>query len=362
MCVIFHQEPGFTLPYEYLFNAAHNNPHGYGILLKENKLIQCIKKLDPNGNDPEEIYKILKDNEDTERWVHVRNKTQGEVSELNTQPFCVYNSNKKQIWFMHNGTMPNIDYPESQLKLLGDVEVDKDASDSRKFAFLKLQPFLTRLLGEDGPADLNDPFVQEILAKFWPFTGHNRGVLVSNDQPALLFNKSAWAQVRVRVEGTESDTTFFASNDDYFERLKRGPLFEAQKKEEEEKRKAALKSQGTRTPVGELVALSSAPFSKRYGISEKVSDFFEDWNIYSPEGYIAMANMTNEEIWECFRKHPTDAALLFMTLTTYLAEATEKCQELADEKLKAQTMIAKLQKTIKKLRSNVQEEAEVHVG
>src|SRR5690606_28430826 len=123
-----------------------------------------------NGNDPEEIYDLLKDNEDLERFLHLRWMTEGDITEENCQPFCAYSSNKREVYFMHNGTLYDYRPKTSRVSYINGVkteDIGETASDSKKFNDEFLAPFLLRFKGEHGPADATDPFAKMIIAKYW---------------------------------------------------------------------------------------------------------------------------------------------------------------------------------------------------
>ncbi len=336
MCVIIHQRPGLLLPYEMFQNACWNNPDGYGIVIKDNGRLQVIKKLDPKGNDPEEIYKIVSDNKDVERFIHLRHKTVGSISEQNVQPFTVYSSKDHQIEFMHNGTL-NIHYPESELKFLeaSDIKVDSEASDTQKFAVCKLAPLLLRFRGEKGHADFNDPFFRTILNNLWPNASNgNRGILISSreDTASFVFNSSAWKEISFTEDGKEY--TFSASNDDYFKRLVRGPKYEAEKKlleeasrAEREKRIREGRSAGDNLPLERsLVKLASPPFLRRYKISE-LPGLGTDKDYYTEKGLAALSGLEYTEIDNLIKNKKDDFIFLFMALTSAMKEMLEAEKE-----------------------------------
>ncbi len=209
MCSVIKLVPGYTLPYEYLFNAVHNNEHGYGVLLKENKRIHVKKEL-PQKVDPESLYKYLKDNEDVERWVHLRNISAGALHLDNVQPIQVYQSNKRQVWFVHNGTITYQTIGDKFKKSLTVDIDDKIHSDSFRYAHQKVAPLLLRLKGENGMGDIQDPLVQELLEKSWQY-GFGRAALISSDQDEFLLNSNHWVLIEDTVD---PNIKFLASNDD----------------------------------------------------------------------------------------------------------------------------------------------------
>lgn len=273
MCVIFQLAPGYTIPKALLDNAVHNNPHGYGIIIKRvGQPLVVVKELPVEGNNPDEIYKILKDNEDAERFVHVRWKTQGSISIENTQPFQVYNDRGREIWFCHNGTLGN--FSPSYNHMQGGFA--DETSDSRKYAETVCARFLPKFVGENGIADYQDEIMQEILLNKW--SHGNKGLLVSNDLDPFFLGLSQWETIKTQemIDGELVTGAFFASNNEYFERLKRGPLHEKleaekRKKEDEEReaRRAAMSplSEDKRVP-SDIIPVLSPPFFEKYSLGE----------------------------------------------------------------------------------------------
>lgn len=315
MCVICHFEPGFVPSFGLIQMAAWNNPHGYGLILKENKKLHVIKKCPVDGNDPEEIYKLLEEHKDVERFLHLRWKTEGDIDLDNTQPFTVFNG-KRQIEFCHNGTLndwaPNRPGYYSVNKPKEETVPDelKNASDSRRFCELKLRPLLMSITGPKGTGDYTTEIAREILGKYWS-GGHNRGLIIANDLPPLYLGD--WTQVKDKIEfgGETIEYTFKASNDTYFERLSRGPMFqkqqeEARKKREEEeaeRRKNAPVVSQIRTASKNVTLVSSALFKKRYQLSgDLVANILSDWKIHEEPGMRALCNMTMTEIEEMYTK------------------------------------------------------------
>jgi predicted glutamine amidotransferase len=342
MCVICILQPGFTLPFEMLSKACHNNPHGYGVIIKRKEGLDIRKALPEGGNDPEEIYKILKDNEDAERVLHVRWKTHGDISENNTQPFEVFNQeivvNKKkvrrQIAFAHNGTLgtyaPSYVHPQ--------VNQNKNTpSDSLKFAQEVLRPFLPRLYGQNGVADIEDPIVQIMLDKYWTTHG-NRGILVCNNLESYFFNKNSWEEIETE------DGKFLASNNDYFKEVTRGPLYErleAEKRKKAEEERAAKSAFSSREVT--ILPSHSPKFYEQYRFSEGFSDILEDFDMYKVEGYLGMANITYHEWFKMIEDKntkPDDIASLFLYLTDYLKKAHEELDTLKNPKPVDQTLVA----------------------
>lgn len=346
MCSIFRLPPGYNIPEELLFNAVHNNAHGYGVLLKENKRIQVISDM-PTAPNPEAIYKILKDNDDVERWVHLRNQSRGAIVDTNVQPFCVFNSNKRQVYFMHNGTINYISIPE-RIKSTLDVPVDtsnnSQDSDSRQFAFGKLQPLLKSLKGANGVADLHEPIICEIIGSLWQHS-HGKGVLISSDQDPFFFNQSNWVNIDDKNGGQ-----FLASNDEYFSKLVRGTLFdqrEAERKAKEEKEKP--KSKLPAPTFAGVKPLTCTPFRNSLGVG-KMENLLAEANLYTPEGYMLLTFLDYDEIIELMKTDETGFAVMFMNLCDFLKVETNNRIAVEKKHNAATTRIAELVQQIQKQR------------
>lgn len=341
MCSVLRLDAKYNLPYEMLFNAVHNNSHGYGILLKDNNKIEIRQGLSEEPN-PDEIYKILEDNKDIERWVHLRNASKGDVTNDNLQPFSVYSSNKRQVYFMHNGTI-NYMAVSQDVKDHLDVRVDtafnSPDSDSRQFAYARLQPLLNRLKGENGMADITDVFIKDLLGAMWN-SQNGRGVLVCNDLDPLYLNITGWEWIEDGSGGK-----FFASNDEYFKKLIRGKLFDQRKKEEEAKRpQTLLPKPSARKGVHPLAC---SPFKTTMSVG-KMTDLLAECDLYTPEGYTLLNFLDYDEIQELIKHDSIGFGTMFMLLTKYLSDETKKNRDLERKHQAATLRIADLVQEIKK--------------
>lgn len=209
MCVIFELKPGQNIDDERLDNAVANNWHGYGIILKDEgaKRLEVRQNFSSDkGADPEEVARILKDNDDVTRYVHLRHNTAGADGLDNCHPFPVFHSDSRQSYLFHNGTI--YDY-----KPKGD---DK-RSDTRIFCEEFVSDLLLHFEGEYGKGDYNYPIIKQILEK--QVGPANKLLLVSNDLDPLFCNE--WKEIYNKNEGG----SFKASNNDYFYMIKRGPRY-----------------------------------------------------------------------------------------------------------------------------------------
>ena len=342
LCVIIEQKPGYTLPYEKLETAVYNNPHGFGLILRDAKLkkLQVIKKL---KSDPKEIYDLLKDNEDIERYLHLRWKTEGEINTDNLHPFCVLHSDTLQIYFMHNGTFhtyrpdaEKVEWVNNQKRIIKPAETDSDTS---KFTKKVLTPILSRFHGNDGKSDYHDPVFIDVLNKYWPGT-YNRGLLISNKYLPLFINTDDWKVIKNK-DGSE----FYASNNDYFDDLKRGPVFEQRKeeqrkKEEEEKERRKKEREQDESPFryrNSTVSPASSHFGrnvehlkdidlKKGEIDLKnLSQLLDDFDLYDWDGVYDLRNLTKDELDELVKKLSDDDHVnLYLFLTGCFGDVYER--------------------------------------
>lgn len=205
MCVIIVLQPGSMIDKDKLDNAIQNNPHGWGLILRDQnvKRLEVIRRYSDKADYLDEIYDMLNDNKDIQRFLHLRFNTKGETSLDNVHPFPVYHSNSRQVWLMHNGTM-NDWSPKN-----GDTR-----SDTRIFCEDFLSPYLLGFSGEFGHGDYNNPISKQIIDKMRGTT-QSKLLLISNDLDPL--EVGYWITIKNK-DGTE----FRASNNDYFFTAKRG--------------------------------------------------------------------------------------------------------------------------------------------
>lgn len=224
MCVIMAFTPGSMMNKEQFFNAVYNNWHGWGLILKDaNDKLQVLKGFNEEGTDPEVLWKLLNDNIDIDRYLHVRHSTKGSTDESNLHPFPVYNSTTREIHFMHNGT------------LHGFGQYTSGKSDTLEFCEKILAPSLLRWVGPEGKGDYTDPeFVPLIIEKQW--TTGSTGLFISNDLPMKRIG-NGWKEYEHPKNADDSKGLIYVSNTLYFEKVSRGPRF--QKLEAERKAREA---------------------------------------------------------------------------------------------------------------------------
>lgn len=321
MCGILILPPGHMINWDKFQNFVWNNPDGYGIVLKDekNKKIQVIRKCENNQeNNPQEIWDILIKNKDIKRYLHVRNRTEGIINLDNTHPFTSYHSDKRTVLFMHNGTLQEYAPKKTYMNGVMTQEASED-SDTKRFNEQILLPFLLEIKG-----NIESPIFRTLLNKIWP-SGINRGLLISSDQEDVVINPAQWERIDSSVEGEK----VFASNNNYFDRLIRGPEFdrrEKKRREEDEKKKPRfqnnlLENHSSSWPI---TPLRLVDLKKHSWLKDGVSNLISDPNLWDWDGLAKLAALTDDEIQEFIRKSPEDACYLLLHLSEEFRNLHEK--------------------------------------
>lgn len=358
MCVIFYNRPGTLLPYNQFENATFNNPDGYGIILKGEKEFQVIKDLDEGGNDPEKIYKILEDNKDLEKYVHLRWKTEGGVTKENLHPFKVFDKDGHEIWFFHNGTLYKYKNPSTvrweNNKRIEEPDTDNGNSDTKNFAEKVLSPLLNRFHGDSGIGDYHDPVFRKVLDELW--TTNNRGLLVSNKVDPLFFPFVDWKTITYKDGETEEK--FQASNDDYFTTVKRGPeaerrrLLQQAKEDEERKKRQETASEVSSKKNSEVTQITSGFFNKTYSLSDEIIESFEDYDLFNSKEYSFLSELTYTEL------HTAVKGMGSHDIATLLLGISNAIKEMVEDNEKLSSKLDKSSKHIEELKSLNPTEAE----
>lgn len=316
MCNIAVLSAGVSIPYEKIFNVTNNNPHGYGLILKdkEHKKLEVIRKCHEKGNDPKEIFDLLEDNKDVERYLHVRYRTEGPIDLNNAHPFSAYNSNSRQIHFMHNGTLTDFKTKISTTYEKGvkieTVEGDQNISDSKNFNDNFLAPLLLNYSGENGRGDIHDPVFQMIIDKFWSY--NSKGLLICNDLDPVFINKKDWKELDF------GGGKFWSSNNDYWNTLVRGPVYEAKKKKDAEESAARASKFQARNSNNTITSLKDLNLKPKEVLTEDLARIFEDYDIWTEEGMASLCNLTEVELLQFVEKdHECAAALLIQLTSSY---------------------------------------------
>ena len=345
MCVIFHFQPQATMDKQSFVNSVHNNWHGYGLILKDgNGKLQVFKDCPEEGNNPEMLWKMLEDNKDIERYLHIRHATKGAVGLMNTQPFTVYNSNKREVLFMHNGTLHGFGDGWNNPK-------PEDKSDTLDFCEKILQPILLHFHGENGKGDYtNEIFLKKIIEKHW--TSGSKGLFVSNDLEPIYYGHG-WSIFDNSEENKEKPKVF-VSNTDYFKEIKRGPFFEAlQKEKREAEEKARLEANqnangqfgrhgaNTGTQTTDVKSYDMDRLSKNPVVLRALSNLFSGGELDSLEGCAKLSQVAIEE-WD---------ELVQTSDSLYTASLISR---LSDELYDAKCKISNQDKDIDRMRARLQ--------
>ena len=331
LCNIVVLKAGVSIPYEKLYNCVNNNYHSYGLILKdvENKKLEVIRQCPKGGNDPKEIYDLLEDNKDVERYLHLRHRTDGPIDLDNTHPFPAYISDTRQVYFMHNGTLADFK-PKTSSTYENNIRREvllENVSDSKKFNDEFLAPFLLTHSGENGKADIHDPMFDLIIKKFWSYS--SKGLLICNDLEPAYINKTSWKEMDF------GSGKFMSSNDDYWNKLTRGPAFELEKKKKEQEELAERQKRfpndtsNNRGPVGRHLAnLKDVNLRPREVLTEDLSRVFEDFDIWSDAGLASLSNLTQIELQQFVERDKEGATGLLIHLTSNFDELYKRKQRL----------------------------------
>ncbi len=240
MCVILCLAKNQKVPFEKLSNAALNNPHGWGLVWTTDTDLEVFHKFDEKGNDPEIIAKKLDQLKDADmRYLHLRFATKGNKDRTNTHPFTVFKRDNHRIEFMHNGSLYKFVKTEEQNK-----------SDTHQFAENYLVPLLSKFTGDNGPADLDDVILDDIIESHFNYS--NRGLLISNILGPHFYGK--WDTLK-DVEGN----SFAVSNTDYFDSTKEFRMTDYYKPKKEEPNKTYWHGGASHGhPFGTATALPAA--------------------------------------------------------------------------------------------------------
>ena len=322
MCNILILPAGQMPIYSEFENMCWNNWHSYGLVTKVNNKLDIKRKIFPDDSlslqDIKDLYQLLKDDLEHERILHVRHITAGANSEENCHPLPAYYSDKREVVFMHNGTL--YDWQTKKQSTVGNVTsytVDYDgASDSKNFCDKVIQPMLAASDFGNGHGDITSAYAKMIFNKLWG--ADNRGILISSDQPTLYLG--LWSKCK---STTGSDIK--SANDKYFDDVIRGP--------EKTRREESLKKRSDNNVISisqikDLNKLGKVDPEKYRIKITGFEDISNDWNLYDYEGLSSLGNLTNDELDILFEEHPVDAQLLFDLVTSSHQKLWEEYQAL----------------------------------
>lgn len=335
MCVIIQLPSGKTVPEKYLFNAAANNWHSWGIIVrKADGTLDVHKNVPKLGthSDLDQIKDILETHKDCERLIHFRHNTRGETNLSNTHPFLAFNQKAtatrkgRAVWFMHNGTFLNYGKDTTSPK-----------SDTAEFVEQFLAPALNSFHTEKGSGDLSNAMLRLLIETgFEKAQGSNRGLLISTDHEPIRLGTWVRFDHAGNTTYTDASVAYYASNDEYFKEIKRGPVHEAmqeeKKKKEAEDRKLPVTTSNERKPA----AFDKSMFQPDTEIFTGLQAYFGDGlDLTDDESLSRLAFVTKDEferyIYDliesnsikkvaCFIEHLT---LRFYHIWNQLEEANE---------------------------------------
>ena len=332
MCSIFYLPAGINIPEEKLFRAVANNPHGFGIILRDVKAkrLQVIREMKEETNYLD-VKKILDDNIDLDRYVHLRWATVGEKVLDNVHPFTSYYSDSRHVEFMHNGTLSDFN-SNNTTKYENGVEIPnpyKGWSDSRRFNDEIIMPLLLQIDAGNGKGDIKNPMTLKMINKFWS-SYNSKGIMISSDQGHSLINESGWRFVSFEQEDGEV-VKVLSSNDDYYDTISRGPEHERRlekAKKEREEREAAERA--TRIPSSNSVTVVSSKFTTReirsntfakiHGVTDELSGIGHFIVNDDAETLSRLAYMTSIEVEDLVNKRPNDAVSILISATNCLVD------------------------------------------
>lgn len=368
MCNISRFTPGMMPTLEQTMNVVYNNWHSFGLLVRDKSgNLELTRQTPQAETDPTEIYNLLEENKDKERFLHVRHNTAGATTMDNCHPFLVYSDGKKnglRVYFMHNGTL--YDYkskkPNPNNPNLSWIDDDDGPSDSLNFAVKVLSPYLNIDFG-DGKGNIKNPLFIKTINSFWP-SSQNRGILISSKHGHELIRGIAnpWKEIK-----GEDGATFLSSNDDYFDIVKRGPELarreERRKTEEAARKKAASAAEASATAnegstTGSRQIVSIAEVTKQFRhpvatfeLSRLPTSILNDWNLTDDDMTAALGHLTLDEIEEVVNTASTDDLIfLFDVIATNYAHIAAQNKKLNEKQAISSRMISTLKAEIQSLK------------
>lgn len=323
MCNILVLNPGQMPVYKEFENMCWNNWHSYGLVTKVDGKLDIKRKLFLDDSlslqDIKDLYGLLEADIQYERILHVRHITAGANSEENCHPLPAYWSEKREVVFMHNGTLydwQNKKYTTSSAGVTTSTTDYEGPSDSKNFCDKVIQPMLAGSDFGSGHGDIQSTYAKMIFNKLWG--ADNRGILISSDQPTLYLG--VWSKSKAK-DGSE----IRSANDKYFDDVIRGP---EKTRREESQRKPSNGNVISISQIKDLNKLGKIDPDKYRIKIEGFPEISNDWNLYDYEGLSSLGNLTNDEIDILVEEHPDDAVLLFSLVTSSHQKLWEEYQAL----------------------------------
>ncbi len=353
MCNIIILEPN-QMPIKSEFETmCWNNWHAFGLVTFVDGKLDTVKKAftDKDPMNPEAIWSLLKRDVKYRRVLHVRHMTAGNNLVENAHPYDVYYSDKRDVKFMHNGTLYQYKSKKpSETNMNMFVDDDSGPSDSKNFVDRILTPYLSVMDAGEGKGDITNKLFLDLLDQFWAVPSSNRGILLSSDQGYRTVG--VWKKRKDDVGGE-----YITANDDYFDKVSRGPEYtrrEESRKAEEAKKynPQTAKSHSTGTNIVPITPMANFPNLGKpiYGfftVNDKFKDLLKDWSIYDREHAVSLAALTKEELLEIVNGDKQDLIFLMDMILTDYAQCYADLLEVEAKHDKASKKIAELKLELK---------------
>lgn len=366
MCNILWLKAGqMPLNKDEFWNMCYNNWHSYGISVVVDGRLDTKRVVPTSGEiDPQEVWDTILRDRQYERFLHVRHTTAGLTNVENCHPFDVFYQERKgehprDVKFMHNGTL--YEYKSKKLSDTGSshlVDDDSGPSDTQNYVNRVLIPYLTSIDVGNGKGDISSPLVRDLLRKFWPLTG-NRGLLYSGDQEPVLLGD--WKKMKAS-DGSD----IISANDDYFDKVTRGPEKERREAAEAERKKtitatsvSSFRTSAAGVPVNipaDIVPFTRFDFSfkdRRSGLYDLKTSFAHilgDWNVWDRGTAVALGAATVDELTELYDKDKKGTIQLMDWIFADYAQMYDEYNEINDKHKKATDRIATIQGELNELR------------
>lgn len=361
MCNILVLEEGQMIDKDKFWNMCYNNWHSWGLVTKIGGRLDIQRKVPESGEiDPQEVWDACQKDIQYQRFLHVRHTTAGVTDLENCHPFDVYYDPKsgRQVLFMHNGTLHSFKSMKPTATGSAWVVDDSGPSDTKNFTDQVLIPYVAQADFGNGRGDITSSSLKLLLSKFW--TNQNRGLLISSKDPFLLLGRSEWKEIK----STDEISTVWSANDQYFDKVIRGPEFErrqaAEKErlrlEEEAKQQTKEASTTTRTPLTKLSDITRRHGSDHphFGLTEKLDEILNDWDFYDDDrkGRASLAYATDKELEELHANKDVCVWLMNYMFSDY-ATLLEEHEETLEAKKRGELVIAAQKKQIQELQARL---------
>lgn len=316
MCVIIAREPKTDIDFEKIVSACVVNPDGWGYCIPDRGKLEIRHFFDKDGNDPEQVARLLEEAKDHNVFLHLRFRTAGNTGARFSHPFPVLTQRKhgQQIQLMHNGTLRDFD------------RNDSDYPDTFHFAGEVVAPLLERVQKHAGKTKvLYDPFVEQILKKY---VGSSSIItLIDSYGNHLTINKDNgnqfdgwWASNKYSFDRAYREPTVHTYSSPYY-----GPYYNDSHKDKEKEYDKKSKDQKIIDKANEeqvVEKIDSPLFGKENSALAKGKATIPDYPVNRNRfldlvslGDISELNaLTYDEIYELCYQYPEHMAILIMDL------------------------------------------------